>query len=85
MAAEVNLRRALAQSSKPEPRRRLEALLAKLDPARCPDQLRRVRAVQLLEQVGNAEAKQVLEILATGAPEARLTQEARDTLLRLTR
>jgi hypothetical protein len=44
-----------------------------------------VRAVEALEHAGTAEAKALLEALAAGMPEARLTQEARATLRRLAR
>jgi hypothetical protein len=42
-----------------------------------------LRAVEVLERIGNAEARRVLEALAKGAPEARLTREARTSLERL--
>ena len=48
-----------------------------------PEQARALRAVEVLEHVGTAEAKRVLETLAAGAAEARLTQEARASLRRL--
>jgi hypothetical protein len=47
--------------------------------------LRQLRAVELLESLGSAEARQVLETLAKGAPGARLTKEARAALDRLNR
>jgi hypothetical protein len=37
----------------------------------------------VLERVGTAEARRLLEALARGAPEARLTQEAKAALARL--
>jgi WD40 repeat protein len=45
--------------------------------------LRALRAVVVLEQVGTPAAREALEVLARGAPAARLTQEARDAVLRL--
>jgi hypothetical protein len=45
-------------------------------------QLRRLRAVEILEHTGTAAARDVLRALAGGAPEARLTQEARLALER---
>jgi RNA polymerase sigma factor (sigma-70 family) len=50
-----------------------------------PDQLRALRAVTVLEQAGTAEAGRLLQVLATGVPEARLTHEAKASLKRLTR
>jgi hypothetical protein len=49
------------------------------------DELRDVRAVEALEHAGMPEARRLLETLARGAAEARLTQEARASLRRLER
>jgi hypothetical protein len=82
--AEPLLRQALADELAPEARRRVEILLA--DIGRWPmPMLQKVRAVQALEQIGTARAREVLEKLARGIPEARLTQEAQDALARLSR
>jgi WD40 repeat protein len=80
--AEPALRRALAADPPLEARRRIEALLVKLKGA---DQVRQVRAVEVLERLGSPAARQHLEALARGAPEARLTREARAALRRLDR
>ncbi len=48
-----------------------------------PDMRRIVRAVELLERLGTAEAKGVLKTWAGGAPNARLTTEAKAALERL--
>jgi hypothetical protein len=42
-----------------------------------------LRAVEVLEQLGTAEAHNLLEKLATGAPEAQQTREAKAALERL--
>jgi WD40 repeat protein len=69
-----------------EVRRRVEALLAKVDgPEPPPERLRELRAVEALERAGTAEAVAVLRRLAGGAPQARLTREARGSLERLAR
>ena len=39
----------------------------------------------MLEAIGSPDARQVLETLATGLPEARLTREAKAALQRLAR
>jgi RNA polymerase sigma factor (sigma-70 family) len=72
-----------------EARRRGEELLQKL---REPDRrgpvgetLRQVRAVEVLETIGTAEAEAWLAVLAKGAPGAALTQEAAESLGRLRR
>jgi hypothetical protein len=47
------------------------------------EQLRAIRAVAVLEQIGGAEARKVLARLAAGAAGVRLTQEAQAGLKRL--
>jgi WD40 repeat protein len=46
------------------------------------DVLRRERALEVLEHIGGAETRAVLEEIAKGAPEAALTQEAKAALQR---
>jgi RNA polymerase sigma factor (sigma-70 family) len=78
------LRKALAGGPPPEAQRRLEALLDRLDGARpSAETVRQVRAVEALESIGNPEARRLLDRLAAGPPEARLTQEARAAAGRL--
>jgi WD40 repeat protein len=77
-----------ARQSKPSPemRRRLDQLLEHLEGIRLtPDEVRGLRSVEILEHIGTAEARRLLQALAEGAPEAALTQEAKTTLLRLSR
>jgi WD40 repeat protein len=82
--AEPALRQALASDPSLELRHRLERLLDNLSgPVRLAGQVRDLRAVELLEMLGSPEARQLLQALAGGAPEARLTREARGTLRRL--
>ncbi|MCI0380050.1 MAG: sigma-70 family RNA polymerase sigma factor [Gemmataceae bacterium] len=77
------LRQALSNTSL-ELRRRAQALLDKLrGPITQPEMMRAVRAVAVLEDIANADARKLLETLARGAPDARLTQEALDALRRL--
>jgi len=47
--------------------------------------LRALRATTVLEEVASPEARQLLETLAEGAPEACLTREAKASLARLGR
>jgi WD40 repeat protein len=82
LAAEPALHRALAAGPTLEARRRIERLLVRLEG---PEQLRRIRAVEVLEGIGSPEARRVLEQLAGGLPEARLTREARAAMGRLVR
>jgi WD40 repeat protein len=84
LLAEPALRATLRQNLALEVRRRIEGLLDKLDTAPPPAELLGpLRAVQLLEMIATPEAVQVLEGLARGAPNARLTREARGSLRRL--
>jgi RNA polymerase sigma factor (sigma-70 family) len=80
------LRRALDGEPAPEARRRIEELLGQVtEPGADPDRLRSLRALEVLERSGTPEARRLLESLARGAPEARLTQEAKASLQRLAR
>jgi WD40 repeat protein len=79
------LRQAMAPGTPVETRRRIERLLDRLDPAvpLTGEVLRAVRAVQVLEGIGDAEALRLLRELVQGAPGARLTEEAAAALQRL--
>jgi RNA polymerase sigma factor (sigma-70 family) len=82
-AAEPALRKALADKPSAEQRLRIKELLQEADPAHFPELLRELRAVEVLERVGTAEARQVLQTLAGGAGDARLTREAKASLGRM--
>jgi sugar lactone lactonase YvrE len=85
-AAEVGLLRAWAGKSSLEARRRLESLLVELESrSQLPDQLRWMRGLEALEHSGLPEARRLMEVLAKGAPEARLTIAAKGSLARLHR
>jgi WD40 repeat protein len=76
--AESALQAALGQQPSPEVRDRLETLLGKLDtPVTDVEQLRVLRAVSVLGQIGSPDAEKVLDAIAKGAPESRVTQEAK--------
>jgi WD40 repeat protein len=84
--AEAHLRQALQDNPAPEVRRRIEALLAKLEmkllhPSAA--EVRALRMLELLEHLGTPEARALLQELAAGAPEARRTRSARAALGRL--
>jgi WD40 repeat protein len=83
--ADGALMAALKANPSEEVRRRIEALLARPWVVRNAQTLRSLRAVQVLEQLGTAEARHVLQTLSRGVAEARLTREARAALQRLTR
>ena len=80
--AEPALRKVLEGMPSPELRRQVTRLLERLA-GFSPEDLRRVRAVEALELTGTPEARKVLQALAKGAPEARLTREAMASLERL--
>jgi WD40 repeat protein len=83
-AAGPALRQGLTDRLAPEPRRRVAQLLERLEqPGSSPESLRALRAIEVLEHVANPEARRVLEQLAGGMPEARVTQEAQQSLDRL--
>src|SRR5262249_25281724 len=62
-------------------RRRIEGLLRGLEG----QDLGVLRGVEVLEHLNTADAPNLLEALAGGEPEARLTREAREALGRLSR
>jgi RNA polymerase sigma factor (sigma-70 family) len=81
--AEPALRKVVEGKPSEELRRRVLKLLERLEGVPAPEQLRALRAVELLERIGTPEARRELERLAGGAPEARLTRVARAALERL--
>lgn len=66
-------------------RRRIEEALATLSGVPPANTLRDLRAVEVLERIGTPKARQLLEKLAQGAPEARQTREAKAAVERLER
>jgi len=85
--AEPALKGALAGKPGAELRKWADELLEKLHDGRLTSAavLRGVRGVEVLEAVATPEARRVLEDLATGGREARLTREAKAALERLKR
>jgi WD domain, G-beta repeat len=69
-----------------EMRRRVERLLALIEDERsAPEELRVIRAIEMLEHLATNEARQLLDRLASGARGARQTEAARAALTRLRR
>jgi len=82
-SAEPALQKTLLGKPTLDVRRRVEQLLERLKGPIPPGQrLQALRAVEVLEHIGMPEAQQILEFLAKGAPEARLTQIAKNSLER---
>jgi WD40 repeat protein len=82
--AEAALRRAVRAGKTVEMRTRIGPLLQKLE-ATTPEKLRTLRALEVLERLGGADARRLLEALAAGEEGAFLTTEAQATLRRLER
>lgn len=84
--AEPGLREALLGKPALEVRKRIEELLEGVRAAAAkPEKLRSLRAVEVLEHIGNAEARNVLQTLAAGPVATRLTLAAKASLERLAR
>jgi WD40 repeat protein len=79
------LKRALERSQSLEARRRIKDLLEKLDVPALPDQVRGLRAVEVLAKTGSSGARAVLIRLSKGAEESRITQAAMAALKLLER
>ncbi len=84
-AAEPALRKALADKPTLEVRRRIEPMVKDLErwPSTSPSTLRAWHALEVLEHLGTPEAQRLLQELAGGTPEARLTREATASLKRI--
>jgi hypothetical protein len=82
--AEAAVRQAVHDARSLEMRRRLNLILDKMDCDPLPGTaLRELRAVEILEHIGTPEAKVLLQMLAAGAGDARMTSDARAALRRL--
>jgi WD40 repeat protein len=68
-----------------EVRKRIETLLAAQRPTPKGEEIRRLRAIRVLEAIGSTEARRILTTLATGAPAAQATTDAQAALERLRR
>ena len=67
-----------------EARRRLDALLDRLDSASLSaETVHHIRAVEAIETIGSPEALRLLDQFAAGPAEMRLTQEAKAAAVRL--
>jgi WD40 repeat protein len=81
--AEPTLRQALADKPSAEARQRLERILAGPLRIRSPELLRSLRAIQVLEAIGDDSARRLLGGLTEGAPASAITRQARAALDRL--
>ncbi len=83
-AIESFLRQSAATARSLESKQRIGRLLAKLETPG-PARLREIRAVETLERIGAPAARTLLDKLADGDPDARLTREAVAACARLAR
>jgi len=81
--AEKALCAALQNKPSPETRRRIQQVLAHPTADAPSEALAQLRAIEVLEYIGNTEAGELLAWMATGAPGSRLTEEAKGSLVRL--
>jgi WD40 repeat protein len=82
--AEPALRQTLKDGPPLQVRRLVEQLLEKLEaPGTPPELWRPLRAVEVLERIGTAEARRVLEALGEGDPDSPITREANASVRRL--
>lgn len=79
------LKKALDKKPALEARKRIEQLLERLTQQTPLAVLQRLRAIEVLEHIGTAEAKHVLLSVSGGAPQAVVTREAKASLQRLAR
>ncbi|MBI3822522.1 MAG: hypothetical protein HY289_07570, partial [Planctomycetes bacterium] len=80
------LEKALQDDPAVETRRRIETLLQRLEPPiSAPHLLRNLRAIEVTERIGTAEAYAFLQLLADGGAGHRLTEQAREAVVRLTK
>jgi hypothetical protein len=83
LRAEGTLQQTLAKSPSLEVRRRGLKLLEGIERKKKIEPIQQLRALEVLEHIGTAEARALLADVAKGVPEARLTQEAKASLARL--
>jgi WD40 repeat protein len=84
VAAKAALENALKGTPSKEQQLRIESLLKRLaDDTPTADQLRQLRAVEVLERLNTPEARALLKSLAEGRADARQTRAAKEALARL--
>lgn len=82
--AEAALKKALGEKISLEHRRRIQDLVeSMIRPQITPEELQAIRGVEVLERMATPESRAWLEALSKGDPFARVTEEARITLKRM--
>ncbi len=83
---EPNLKKVLANRPSLEVRRSIDQMIKAFEGQAIPPHVLRVlRTLEVLEIIGTPEAREVVQTLATGAPDILTTQEAQATLARWAR
>jgi WD40 repeat protein len=82
-SARPAIEKALGGQLSAEKRSRLEQLAARFQSVQSQEEMRSLRAVEILERMRTREAEGLLEMLSRGLPEARLTREVKAALQRL--
>lgn len=83
LLVEAQLQQKLRSGASMETQRRLQAILAQIErPVTSPEAARFLRALRILEHLGTAEARKVLETIAARFPQTRLGKEAEAALAR---
>jgi WD40 repeat protein len=82
-SGELALMKALESNPPLEVRQRIEMLLPKLQAPANPELVRAMRAVVILEAIGNEPARAVLKDLAGGAEGSPITEAAREAIKRI--
>jgi WD40 repeat protein len=81
--AAAALRKALANKPSPEAKRRIEGLLDRLNKGGSPKRLRSLRAIEVLERIGTAPAREALRELSRKPLPAELREEIDASLRRI--
>jgi HEAT repeat protein len=81
-SAEPLLERTRKTTNSAEVRRRIDGLRVPSNPKIQQSRRRRMRAIEVLEKCGTAEATSLLKTLAAGTPETRLTRAAKEVIER---
>jgi WD40 repeat protein len=82
--SEKQLRETLAQSKSAEQRDRITKIIdASFSAIPQPDQLQQLRAIEVLEQIGTSESRELLQTIAKSDLPPRITRDAAESLKRL--
>jgi hypothetical protein len=81
--AESTLQKFLPAAKSLETQRRVERVLRQWADRAAPARMQGLRALEALEHIGTAEARELLDAMSRGAPESRFSRDASSSLERL--